>query len=126
MVGEGPKDDVRVSFVALYYRGERREDLEGEYLEVYHPIDERIPRVRRQPHGRLVHVTDQYTAEELKTSRAYNEALHRGHTDSFVVRVGGWAQRTCHGGSATPSARVAGRHRRSRCSSGRCPKSGRS
>ncbi len=90
MVGEGPKDDVRVSFVGLYYRGERREDLEREYLEIYHPIDERIPRVRRQPHGRLVHVTDQYTAAELKTSRAYNEALRRGqYQDSFAVRVGG-------------------------------------
>ena len=48
MVGEGPKDDVRLSFVGLYYRGERREDPERDCLEVYHPIDERIPRVRRQ------------------------------------------------------------------------------
>ena len=43
MVGEGPKDDLRVLFVGLYARGQRREDLEREYLEVYHPIDERIP-----------------------------------------------------------------------------------
>ena len=92
MVGEGPKDDVRVRFVGLYYRGERHHDLEREYLEVYHPIDERIPRVRRQPHGRLVHVTDQYTAEELKTSRTYNEALSRAqHQNSIAVRVGGLA-----------------------------------
>ena len=34
MVGEGPKDDVRALFVGLYYRGQRREDLEREYLEV--------------------------------------------------------------------------------------------
>ena len=44
MVGEGPRDDVRVGFVGLYYRGRRRRDLEREYLELYHPIDERIPR----------------------------------------------------------------------------------
>ena len=28
IVAEGPKDDLRVRFVGLYYRGERREDLE--------------------------------------------------------------------------------------------------
>ena len=39
LVGEGPKDDIRVLFVGLYYRGQRRTDLEREYLEVYHPID---------------------------------------------------------------------------------------
>ena len=47
LVGEGPKDDLRVLFVGLYYRGQRREDLEREYLEVYHPIDERVRGVRR-------------------------------------------------------------------------------
>ena len=78
MVGEGPKDDIRVLFVGLYYHGQRREDLEREYLDVYHPIDERIPRVRKLPDSRLVHISDLYTAEELRTSRAYNEALRRG------------------------------------------------
>ena len=68
MVGEGPKDDLRILFVVLYYRGQRREDLEREYLEVYHPTDERVPRFRRLPDSRLVHITDLYTAEELKTS----------------------------------------------------------
>ncbi len=37
MIGEGPKDDIRVLTVGLYYQGQRREDLEREYLEVYHP-----------------------------------------------------------------------------------------
>ena len=40
LVGEGPKDDLRVLFVGLYSLGQRHEDLEREYLEVYHPIDE--------------------------------------------------------------------------------------
>ena len=92
LVGEGAKDDLRVLFVGLYYRGQRREDLERECLEAYHPIDERIPRVRRQPEGRLVHITDQYTAEELKTSRAYNEILIRAqYRDSLAVRLEGLA-----------------------------------
>ena len=46
MVGSGPPDDVRAHFVGLYYRGERRADLEREYLSRYHPLDERVPRLR--------------------------------------------------------------------------------
>ena len=89
-VGEGPADDLRDLFVGLYYRGQRREDLEREYLEDYYPIDERIPRVRRLPDSRLVHITDLYTAGELKTSPAYNEAFSRGdYQDSLSVRLDG-------------------------------------
>ena len=32
MVAEGPTNDVRALFVGLYYRGQRRDDLEREYL----------------------------------------------------------------------------------------------
>ena len=78
LVGEGPKDDVRVLVVGLYRRGQRREDLERDYLENYHPIDERVPRFRQQPYGLLVPNKDLFTAEELKTSPTYNEALPRG------------------------------------------------
>ena len=49
LVPEGPPDDIRVLFVGLYYRGQRRLDLEREYLDVYHPIDERVPRLRQLP-----------------------------------------------------------------------------
>ena len=90
MVGEGPKDDIRARFVGLYYRGQRREDLEREYVETYHPIDERVPRVRQLPDGRLVHATDVYTCEELKSSPVYNEALLRGrHQNGLLVRLDG-------------------------------------
>ena len=90
LVGAGPKDDVRVLFAQAYYRGERREDLEREYLTIYHPIDERVPRVRRLPDSRLVHITDLYTAEELQTSPAYNESMLRASSqDSLNVRLDG-------------------------------------
>ncbi|MXY23885.1 MAG: helix-turn-helix transcriptional regulator [Acidobacteria bacterium] len=90
MVGEGPRDDRRVQFVGLYQRGERRHDLEREYLTTYHPIDERVPRIRQLPDSRLVHVNDQYTPEELKTSPVYNDALLRaGHQNSLAVRMDG-------------------------------------
>ena len=78
LVAEGPQDDVRVLFIGLYRRGQRREDLEREYLEDYYPIDERVPRFRRQPYGLLVPAKDLFTAEELKTSPTYNEVLPRG------------------------------------------------
>ena len=88
LIGEGPKDDIRALFVGFYRRGQRHEDMEREHLEVYHPLDERVPRVRELPDSRLVHVHDVYTAEELKTSRTYNELLSRGHAqDALNVRL---------------------------------------
>ena len=35
-VAEGPTNDVRALCVGLYYRGQRREDLERECLDNYH------------------------------------------------------------------------------------------
>ena len=90
VVGEGPKDDVRVLSVGGNLRGRRREDLEREYLEDYYPADERVPRLRRLPDGRLVHVRDLYSAEELKRSPTYNELLRRaGQQDCLNVRLDG-------------------------------------
>ena len=90
VIGEGPKDDIRVLSVGLYARGQRHTDVEREYLEVYHPIDERVPRLRQLPDSRLVHVTDLYTAEELKTSPTYNELLRRvQHQNSLNARLDG-------------------------------------
>ena len=90
MVGEGPQDDIRVTFVGLYYRGQRRPDLEREYLDVYHPINEAIPRLRQLPDSHLVPIKDLYTAEELHTSRAYNEALRWGqYQQGLNVRLAG-------------------------------------
>ena len=90
MVGEGPKDDVRALFVGAYYRGQRREDLEREYLEDYHSTDERVSRFRQLADSRLVHVKDLYTDEELKTASTYNELLRRaGQQEGLNVRLDG-------------------------------------
>ncbi len=89
-VGEGPQDDIRVISSGFYYRGQRYEALEREYLTVYHPIDERVPRVRQLPDHHLVHVTSLYTTEELQTSLTYNELLARnGGQESVNVRLTG-------------------------------------
>ena len=90
IIAEGPEDDVRIRFAASHYRGERREDLEQDYLRNYHPWDERVPRIRKLADSKLVHVTGLYTPEELKTSRTYNEflPLSRGR-NSMIVRQDG-------------------------------------
>ncbi len=89
-IGEGPQDDIRVISAGLYYGGQRREDLEREYLDIYHPIDECVPRFRQLPDSHLAHTTDLYTAEELKTSPTYNELMHRASAqDSLHVRLDG-------------------------------------
>ena len=77
LVVDGAKEDARACPLGLYYRGEPRKDLEREYLQNYHPVDERVPRFRRLADRRLVLIGDLYTAEELKTSPAYNEMLPR-------------------------------------------------
>ena len=53
---------------------------------------ERVPRFRQLPARRLVHSTALYRAEELKTSRTYNELLPRaGMQDSLNVKLPGLA-----------------------------------
>ena len=83
-------DDIQIMFSRLYYRGQRREELEREYFDVYYPLDERPPRIRRLPDSKVVHVRDLYMGQELKASPAYNEALPRGgFQNSLNVRLNG-------------------------------------
>ena len=90
VVSGGPKDDIRVLFAQAYYRGQLREDWVREYLGTYHPIDERVPRVRQLPDSHVVHLTDLYTAAELKTSPTYNEAMLRFNAQNGLnVRLDG-------------------------------------
>ena len=76
-VGDDDVLNARVHFARFLRRGESVQDLMREYFTVYHPIDEAMPRARRLPHARLVHVRELYTEDELKTSVAYNEGLAR-------------------------------------------------
>ena len=89
-VGEGFGDDVRVHYARFLRRGENARDEAREYFAVYHPHDEAMPRLRRQPHGRLVHAPELYTEEERKRSPAYNEGWRLlGHRDGLFVRFDG-------------------------------------
>ena len=78
IIREGSQADSRVTYVGLYYRGERREDWERVYMDVYHPVNEGVPRFRQLPDNSVVHTPELYTAAELKTSATYNESFLGG------------------------------------------------
>ena len=89
-VGEVAGGDGRVYFAGFYLRGERRPELEREYFNVYYPHDERLPRLRLQPEGTLVHVPDLYSEAERRTSFVYNEGLPRlGSQNGLNARFDG-------------------------------------
>ena len=82
--------DIRIYFTWHFVHGQRYRELEREYLGVYYPLDERIPRLRHLPDSQLVHITDLYTEAELKTSVAYNELMVRARgQNSINVRLDG-------------------------------------
>ena len=90
LVGEGSEQDVRAHMVGLYYRGERHEELEREYLETYHSTDELVRRFRQQSYGRLVRTADHYTKDGLRTSVAFNEYYRRARfQEGLIVRLEG-------------------------------------
>ena len=90
LVAQSVARDAPMMFAAGYYRGERRPDLERQYLEDYHPWDERVDRLRRLPDGKLVHITQLYSEQQLKTSRSYNEFSRRSSgQNSLNVRMDG-------------------------------------
>ena len=87
--GTGP-DDIDIFFARFCFRGQRHAELEQEYFRVYHRIDERLPRLRHLPHGRLVPVSSLYSEDEKKSSVVYNELLPRtGTRDGLNLRLPG-------------------------------------
>lgn len=91
VIGKGQSQRDGEIFLARFcYHGQRHEDWEQWYFDLYYPRDERIPRVTQLPDGRLVHITKLYTDQELKNSPAYNEALSRcGYQHGLNVRLNG-------------------------------------
>ena len=85
--GDGrSREDVRIFFEGFYFRGQRHRELEREYFDVYHPLDERLPRLRRLPDGRLVHVAELYTDDEVKSrQQPCQDELARGELRGDVA-----------------------------------------
>ena len=90
VVAEQGGEIANVLFAGFYSRGQRRDDLERVYFDVYYPWDERVPRLRQLPDSQLALFKDLFTAQELKTSRTYNEALPLMHgQNGLAVRLDG-------------------------------------
>ena len=105
---------VDIFFARFCFRGERHAELEREYFGAWHAVDERLPRIRRLPDGRLASVPSLFGEDELKTSALYNELMPRTDTrDSLNVRLDGpdgsrivWTIADPVGGDGWSSARV--------------------
>ena len=106
--GEGTAvDGIDIFFAEFCFRGERDEEMERLYFGTYHPMDERLPRIRTLPDSKLVHVQSLFSDEEKKSSATYNEALVFGEArDGLNVRLDGPA------GSHRVDAERSGRPRR--------------
>ena len=79
-----------VLFVRYCYRGQRDEDGECEYYDRYYPSDEHLPRLRRLPDSRIVHITELFSEQERKTSPTWNEAMANTHRQNALkVRLDG-------------------------------------
>lgn len=83
-------NDVQIYFAGFYFHGQRHSELEHEYVQVYCPIDERVPRIRRLPDSRVVHIADLYSKKERKNSPVFNDLSIRMHAQNSVnVRLDG-------------------------------------
>ena len=88
--GDGAsRDDIDIFFSRAFYRGQPRPEIEREYFEIYHPMDERMPRLRQLPDGLIVHVDELYTEEEKKVSAAYNWLPTADSRNCLHVRLDG-------------------------------------
>ena len=84
------QDEPEWLFDQFYYHGESYEELGREYATVFFPQDERIPRLMRLPDQHIAHVTDLWTAQELKTSSTYHDLLRRTTgRDGLNIRMDG-------------------------------------
>ena len=77
VVGEGLGDNERIHVARYNRRGQPRQDLVREYLDVHYPRDSGARRLMGLPDARLVHIPDLYTEDERKRSPVYNEFLPR-------------------------------------------------
>ena len=91
VVGRGCAQGEGQIYLARFCTGgQRDEELERWYFDLYYPRDERVPRLTRLPHARLAAMQDLYTPAEQKTSPAYNEALPQaGYQNGLNVRLDG-------------------------------------
>ena len=90
VVGKGHSQaDGRILFSRFCKNGEREENAERQYFDLYYPNDERVPCLTRLHNGLLVPTRDLFTAHQLKTSPVYNEFLRESYQAGLNVRLDG-------------------------------------
>ena len=81
--GEGTAvDGIDIFFAEFCFRGERDEEMERLYFGTYHPMDERLPRIRTLPDSKLVHVQSLFSDA---ASVAAKEPHHVGVLERDVL-----------------------------------------
>lgn len=89
-LGEGSVNAARFSLVGIFERGERRAELEREYLEDWVQRDERRERFRQLPIGHVARIRELFSEEEQRSSPTYNEWVRRlSHQAGLSVRLPG-------------------------------------
>ena len=71
-------------FVGVYARGERQADLEREYLQVYHPIDEAVPRLRQLPDRSDQALHEWVGPGHMRAAIVEEAGRHAGYAPDFV------------------------------------------
>ncbi len=83
-------DEISVFFMRFCYGGAHRTDLEEEYFTKYYPADEHLPRLKQLPDGRIAHMSELLSEEQLKHSATYNEMMPRYRfCDGLNIRLDG-------------------------------------
>lgn len=84
---DGPAGDVEISLARFYFHGQRSAYWERRYFDKLYGVDERIPRLRQLPPGKLVDVRSLYTARERKESIVYNDMVRAETQDGLNMRL---------------------------------------
>ena len=102
---EPTKGNIRLFFAKCFCLGVDRSAWAREYFLNYHAEDEHLPRLRALPDGKIALLADLFSEQELKTSRAYNEAFLRfGSQKGLHLRLDGPAGSRIAWGIADPVA----------------------
>ena len=84
---EGAAGEVEISLARICFRGQRSDYWERRYFGRFHRLDERVPRLRQLPDGKLVPVASLYTPDERKRSEAYRELVRAGAERGLNMRL---------------------------------------
>ena len=88
VMGDGDAtENVNIYLANFCFRGQRHPELEREYFDVYHGVDERLPRLRRLRDGLLVTEQSLFSDEEKRTSAVYRFLDDNNKKHGLLARI---------------------------------------